>query len=219
MFLLYFCYICIYMNMVGKLTIKQEKFCNKYLECGNASEAYRYAYDCSRMREKTIWEKASRLLANDKVRARIKELQRTTIQELNINKTDILRFNYDAVNADILDYLSIRREKLKDEAGKDIGESTALAFKNIETLPKDKRRLIQSLKIDRFGCPIIELVDKNAAALTINKMLGFDAPVKNEHSGPDGAPIPVKMDYSSLSDGDLLTANQIIQKALNGSDK
>jgi phage terminase small subunit len=29
---------------MGKLTIKQEKFCNKYLECGNASEAYRYAY-------------------------------------------------------------------------------------------------------------------------------------------------------------------------------
>ncbi|MFR4024933.1 MAG: terminase small subunit [Alistipes indistinctus] len=27
--------------MAKGLTIKQEKFCNKYLECGNASEAYR----------------------------------------------------------------------------------------------------------------------------------------------------------------------------------
>lgn len=178
------------MNRIGKLTIKQEKFCIKYVECGNASEAYRYAYDCSKMNPATVHRKAAELLNNGKITARIKELQRTASKELNINKTDILRFNYDAVNADILDYLSIRRDKLKDEAGREIGESTALAFKDIETLPKDKRRLIQSLKIDRFGCPIIELVDKNAAALTINKMLGFDAPVKNAETDTEGNDVP-----------------------------
>lgn len=200
-----------------ELTIKQEKFCIKYVECGNASEAYRYAYDCSRMRPATINRKAIELLHNGKITARIKELQKSASQELNISKTDILRFNYDAVNADILDFLSIRRDKIKDDKGKEIGESTALAFKDIETLPKDKRRLIQSLKIDRFGCPIIELVDKNSAALTLNKMLGFDAPIKNEHTGEGGAPI--KIDCKALSDEDLKQAIQLIQKSQNGPGK
>ena len=60
----------------GKLTIKQEKFCNKYLECGNASEAYRFAYDCSRMTDNVISVKASQLLSNGKVTVRVKRKQR-----------------------------------------------------------------------------------------------------------------------------------------------
>ena len=40
------------------LTIKQENFCNYYLECGNASEAYRRAYSCSNMKGDTINRKA-----------------------------------------------------------------------------------------------------------------------------------------------------------------
>ena len=60
----------------GKLTIKQEKFCNKYLECGNASEAYRFAYDCSRMTDNVISVKASQLLSNGKVTVRVKQKQR-----------------------------------------------------------------------------------------------------------------------------------------------
>lgn len=51
----------------ASLTIKQEKFCNKYLRCGNASEAYRYAYDCSKMSDNSVWCNASQLLADTKV--------------------------------------------------------------------------------------------------------------------------------------------------------
>lgn len=60
----------------GKLTIKQEKFCNKYLECGNASEAYRFAYDCSKMSDDTVRNNAYMLLQNSEITARVKELQR-----------------------------------------------------------------------------------------------------------------------------------------------
>lgn len=49
------------------LTIKQEKFCNKYLECGNASEAYRYAYNCLKMSDNSVWCNASQLLSDTKV--------------------------------------------------------------------------------------------------------------------------------------------------------
>jgi len=33
------------LSMTNKLTAKQENFARKYVECGNASEAYRTAYD------------------------------------------------------------------------------------------------------------------------------------------------------------------------------
>lgn len=37
-----------------KLSVKQENFCNYYIECGNASEAYRRAYSCSNMKDESI---------------------------------------------------------------------------------------------------------------------------------------------------------------------
>ena len=57
------------------LTPKQEQFAQAIaLEGMNKSDAYRSAYDTSRMTDKTVNEKASLLASNDKVRARIKEL-------------------------------------------------------------------------------------------------------------------------------------------------
>ena len=61
--------------MNSKLTIKQENFCMKYVELGNASEAYRSAYNAENTSDKTINEKASRLLKKGKVGARLAELK------------------------------------------------------------------------------------------------------------------------------------------------
>src|ERR1700722_7757636 len=57
------------------LTPKQEKFAQKYVELSNASEAYRQSYDAENMLDKTIWEEASRTLADPKVAARVINLQ------------------------------------------------------------------------------------------------------------------------------------------------
>ena len=59
-----------------KLTSKQETFCKEYISNGgNATQAYKKAYDCSKMKDKTINENASRLLKDSKVTARLKDLQ------------------------------------------------------------------------------------------------------------------------------------------------
>jgi len=60
---------------VSNLTQKQEAFCLAYIETGNASEAYRRAGYSQNAAQKTIHEAASRLLADGKVSARVKELQ------------------------------------------------------------------------------------------------------------------------------------------------
>ncbi len=57
------------------LTEKQERFCTFYVECGNATEAYRRAYEPRGASAKTINEKASRMFAMGKIQARLEELR------------------------------------------------------------------------------------------------------------------------------------------------
>ena len=58
-----------------KLTAKQEAFCLAYIETNNASEAYRRAYDSSKMKPESVNESASRLLADVKITARLEQLR------------------------------------------------------------------------------------------------------------------------------------------------
>ncbi|SMD02201.1 terminase small subunit [Novosphingobium sp. B1] len=57
------------------LTPKQEAFALAYIETGNASEAYRRAYDAARMKDATVNRKAKELLDNGKITARVDELK------------------------------------------------------------------------------------------------------------------------------------------------
>lgn len=60
---------------MSDLTVKQEAFALAHVEIGNASEAYRRAYDAAEMSAEAIHVEASRLLAHPKVALRIEELQ------------------------------------------------------------------------------------------------------------------------------------------------
>ena len=58
------------------LTAKQDKFCHGIALDGlTLSDAYRSAYDASKMTDKTVNEKASLLAGQDKIKARIDELR------------------------------------------------------------------------------------------------------------------------------------------------
>jgi hypothetical protein len=57
------------------LTAKQEEFAKKIAEGMTQADAYRSAYSTKRMTDKTIWENASRLMADSKVLARVKEFR------------------------------------------------------------------------------------------------------------------------------------------------
>ena len=69
------------------LTIKQERFCMVYVETGNASEAYRQAYNAENMKEASINVNACKLLADAKITLRVKELKsgHTKRHELTID--------------------------------------------------------------------------------------------------------------------------------------
>lgn len=77
--------------MTEKLTIKQENFAQKYVELGNASEAYRQSYDAGNMADKTIWEAACRVLADSKVSARVFRLQEAAAAKHEITVDDLVK--------------------------------------------------------------------------------------------------------------------------------
>lgn len=67
------------------LTPKQEAFARAYVETGNASEAYRRAYNVGeKTKPETVWRKASEVLADGKVTARVRELQGKAAQKVSI---------------------------------------------------------------------------------------------------------------------------------------
>ncbi len=57
------------------LTIKQERFCHKYIETGNASEAYRFAYDAENMSVASIKQEAYMLMQNPDISLTINNLR------------------------------------------------------------------------------------------------------------------------------------------------
>ena len=61
--------------MGSQLTPKQEAFCLAYIETGNASEAYRRAYNAENMKPETVNRKAKEVMDNGKITARLDELQ------------------------------------------------------------------------------------------------------------------------------------------------
>lgn len=73
------------------LTTKQENFCQKYVETGNASEAYRYGYDTSRMKPESVHRKAKELMDNGNVAARIAELKQRAAVKHDVTVATLLR--------------------------------------------------------------------------------------------------------------------------------
>jgi phage terminase small subunit len=76
---------------MSTFTLKQEKFCNAYLETGNASEAYRRAFNAGSMKPETINRKAVGLLNKDKIRARVEALKAELKSKSDITKERVLK--------------------------------------------------------------------------------------------------------------------------------
>jgi phage terminase small subunit len=77
-------------TQIQKLTPKQEAFCNTYVELGNASEAYRRAFDAGAMKSETVNRKAVELLNNGKITARVEALQSELKSKSDITKGRVL---------------------------------------------------------------------------------------------------------------------------------
>lgn len=169
----------------ASLTIKQEKFCNKYLECGNASEAYRYAYDCSKMSDNSVWCNASQLLADAKVAQRLEYLKSHLAEASGITALQIIREHQKIAFSDAT---RIR--------------NGWMSLKEFESLTDDEKACIRSVETKQtkrttpMGDEVIDeqvkitCYDKQKALDSIVSMLGYNAPEKIANTDSKGNDIP-----------------------------
>jgi len=138
-----------------KLTPKQEKFAQLYVELGNASEAYRRSYNVKETtKDTTINVKASELLSNGNVSVRVKELQENLKQKNQITKQDIINYHLKMVKA----WESLQK----------LGEK--------ETLTKDEKQKFYLLK------EMVKGSDYRGSLDSVTKMLGFNEPDKVDNN-------------------------------------
>lgn len=143
------------------ITPKQERFLSVYLDTGNASEAYRQAYDCQRMKDATIAVKASELLKNGNISVRLRQLQSDLKRSSDIKKEAILEELAIIAFSDVRDYIEF--------------DGTRLKFKSLDRLTDKQARAIESIKETRNGFEL-KLHGKSWSIERICKMLGFDSP-------------------------------------------
>lgn len=84
-----------------RLTPKQERFAQEYVKCGNASAAYRVAYNAENMKPETINRKAFDLIQNGKIAARVKELQAGAANRAMMTASDVLKVAMSLARFDI----------------------------------------------------------------------------------------------------------------------
>jgi hypothetical protein len=139
--------------MSNKLTIKQENFCQEYVNTGNATEAYRRAYNASKMKDEVISVKASELLKSGKVSVRVGELK-----------------------AQVAEKFEVTREKL----GKMLLDRAELVNKMQELAKKDKLTSTEESQYARL-LMLLKASDGNKAIDLLSKMFGLNEPEKHEH--------------------------------------
>lgn len=172
--------------MPKALTIKQERFCDKYIECGNASEAYRFAYSCGNRKERTIWIEASRLLDNPNVALRISEMQAQMRTKAEITKERILEEHSKIAFSSIAHLHRTWIERVEFEQ---LSADQKASIKSIST--RVEKRNTPSGDIAEVEFVKIELYDKQKALDSLTKMLGYDLPTKIELKGNEPVVVEV----------------------------
>lgn len=84
-----------------RLTLKQERFVQAYLETGNAAEAYRQAYDVGDMSPANIGKEAHRLLQHPQIAPMIAAARQALAEKHGINAEWILQQLKHVAGADI----------------------------------------------------------------------------------------------------------------------
>ncbi len=138
---------------MNKLTPKQNKFAEEYVNTGNASEAYRRAYDVAKTTSnEVIAVKASELLKNGNISVRVKDLQTKEAEAFQITRKEVADGYFKMIKS---------WEYLMDLAAK-------------ENLTKEQKAKFYLLK------EMVKGSDYRGAYDSIAKMFGLNAPDKQE---------------------------------------
>jgi len=138
--------------MSKPLTIKQERFAQLVVKLGNQSEAYRQAYDVNDKGADWIASKASHMLAEYNIKARVEEIQQQDQQQHGIDRAFIIK-----------GYLEIISD----------ADYTFKLGKDNKLTSEDKQAFFRIMQQTKNA-------DKLRALESLAKMLGLNEPEKRE---------------------------------------
>ncbi len=160
-----------------ELTDSQKVFCNEWIFDFNATRAYSVAYP-----EATIESASaagSRLLGNVNIRAYCKHLQDNLAETTGISRVRVIREHEKLAFSSIahLHNTWITRKEFEE-----LTEDQKACISEISTQTRMERNPIEGGEAIQVDFVKIKLYDKQKSLDAINKMLGFDAPTKIDHS-------------------------------------
>ena len=192
--------------MSDKLTIKQEKFAQGLFAGLSQREAYKQAYNASRMKDNTI-DKNAYTLANDtKITTRLEKLTEELKQR---NMVTVERVLQEYARLAFFDPRKVFDADGSPKSIVDLDDDTAAAVAGLEVIEiyegrGSERKFVGNLKKYKIS-------DKIGALDSIGKHLGMFIERK-EVTGPNGGPIEI----SSMNDNDRLAF--IKKVAVNGDE-
>lgn len=134
--------------MAMDLTPKQEAFVLAYLKSGNATEAYRTAYNPKKMSDENIWTEASKLLKHPKVAPRLAQLQSKVAERAIVSKEWVISRLVENVNR------AMQAEAVKGQDGEVTGEfryEGSVANRALELLGKELKMFIDRKEVGKPG--------------------------------------------------------------------
>lgn len=147
--------------MADKLTIKQERFAQGLFAGLSQREAYRQAFNCEKMSDKTIDENASRLANSSKVTARLNELVNELKERNMVTVEKVLEELSHIAFDDIKNYLRF----YPDENG-----NIKMQIKDSDTIDT---RSVSEVQLGKDGQFKFKLYCKDEALVNIGKHLGM----------------------------------------------
>ena len=165
------------MSKERSLTLKQEKFCHYYVDTdGNASEAYRMAYDAAKMKPESIWVAACILLKDYKVSIRINEIRAKRSKESEVKRATVEKVLMDIILSDPSDLYIV-----DEYTGK-------VKMKSPSQLPKSVRNALKKIQ-NKKGEVTYEFNGKTEAARILGAWNGWEADKNVNLNSGDGKKI------------------------------
>ncbi|WXL23926.1 terminase small subunit [Ectopseudomonas mendocina] len=171
------------------LTQKQEAFCLAYLETGNASESYRRSYSAARMKEKQVWEEASKMLSHPKVAQRLAELNQAAVSAAVMSRQEALERLSLFARTDLSDLVEFGTYEIGEQDGQPVIQAS---WKIKDSALQDPKKLsaIAELSATKDGIKI-KTHSPLQAIQQLAKLQGWESATKHEVSGPNGGPVAV----------------------------
>ena len=192
----------------NNLTIKQQRFVDKYLETNNASEAYRFAYKCKNSSSETIKVEACNLLKKPNVALTTEREQDKVQAKSELSRERIIKELEIINNANIRDYCNVIEKEVlvTDEQGNmRIEKVMDVQFKPFDQLTENQLKAIESVKMGRNGIEL-RLHSKSWSIERACKMLGYDVPARIDVTS-DGKQLNNKIEIEIIE-----TKNQVIEE-------